>query len=265
MRWLPLMSALILSSCLRSAGASSAPLEDDKSIVFPVFLGVDETKLGDEGKQYRMDGPTLRALMIATQDFLPSNIPGKPCWSTPEGHRYSIIRRRDIIFIQIDADFTSDCWHDFMPMDYGQAYAISWDGRILRRLEETHPDYPNPWRLSSDAGVSGPEDDRDYSDLLGYTGFVKEDLLFPNGFDGGFPGRRKRPAPSPSSLDGGSRPDGGVQGDGGVLTPPAPLEDNKSIVFPRFSEFDRTKIGEWGGEVIQHGWTHAPSADGRVP
>ncbi len=249
MRWLLPMSALILSSCLRSAGVPPDPLEDDKSIVFPMFFGVKGTELGDEGKQYRMDGRTLRALMVASHDYLPSNPRDKSCWNYPEGHRYEIIRKGEIIFIEIGTDFIN-CDDPFIMFDDGAVYAISsTDGRILRRLFEGHPDYPNPLRLSSDAGVSGPKEDRDISDLVGYTGFVKENLLFPSWLDGGFPDRRKRAAPSPSSLDGGSRPDGGVQDDGGVLTPSAPLEANKSIVLPRFSEFDRTKIGEWGGKL----------------
>ncbi|WP_224364032.1 hypothetical protein [Hyalangium versicolor] len=200
MRWLLLMGALMFSSCLRSAGVPSAPLEDNKSIVFPMFFGEEGMDVGGEGKPSAMDGATLRALMVATQDFLPSNAPGKPCWSTPEGHRYGIIRQGDIVFIEISADF-SNCWHEFMPLDYGAVYAIGMDGRILRRLFVGHPDYPTPPRLSSDAGVSGPKDDRDYSDLLGYTGRVTENRLIPNA---------------------GSRVDGGVQNDGGAPTPPDP-------------------------------------------
>jgi hypothetical protein len=227
-------------------------LEDDKSIVFPMFFGVNGTKIGGEGDLYTIDGPALRALMVAIHDYLPSNPRDKSCWNYPEGHRYEIIRNGKVTFIEIGTDFTH-CDDPFIMFDDGAVYAISnTDGRILRRLFEGHPDYPNPLRLSPDAGGSGPEDDRDYSDLLGYSGFSKEAGLPPSWLDGGFPGRRKRSAPSSSMPDGGSRPDGGIpshailQGDGGVLPPPAPLKNDKSIVFPMFFGMEGKKIGEEG-------------------
>lgn len=217
MRWFTLLSALILSSCLRSAGGSPAPPLEDTSIVFPMFFGVKATTLGEEGALYQMDGVVLRALMVATQDFLRSDGPGKPCWSTPEGHRYGIIRRGDIIFIEIEADL-DNCWKEAMPMDYSVAYAIGSDGRILRRLFSGHPDYPNPLRLS-DAGVAELPQDRDYSDMLGYTGFSSHIAIPLSWLDGGRPHPRSPSVPSSSIPDGGPRPDGGVPSDAGPSAP----------------------------------------------
>ena len=220
MRYLSLMSALVLSSCLQGAVLPPPQPEEDKSIVFPIFSGVEGAAIGDDGKLYTMDGITLRALMVATHDFLPSNSQRKPCWAGPEGHRYGIIREGDIIFIEIHADYIN-CERGFGMMDYGVKYAINTDGRILRRIFSGDPDDPSPLK-PSDAGVAEPPQDKDLSDVLGST-WGRSDIAIPlNWLDGGIPRPRNPAAPSPPNQDGGPLPAGGLQSDGGISTSPAP-------------------------------------------
>ena len=243
MRVLALMSALILASCLRGAAAPPNQSEEDKSIVFPTFVGVKGTAISTGGL-FVMDGTILRALIAATHDFLPSSTQGKACWSGPEGHWYEIIRQGDIIFIGISSDFFN-CWREahrhgvIRPIHYGVTYAISTDGRILRRSHSG--DLDDPYRLTvSDAGDERIPQDRDYSDMLGATQ-TGADIAIPlSWLDGGFPLPRIPAIPQPSNPDGGSQTDGGVQSDGGLPDGGLP------VVFPKLFGVEGTAVGEQG-------------------
>jgi hypothetical protein len=234
MKHLPLISALILSSCLRSAGVPPYQQEEDRSIVFPMFFGVKGAKIDEQGGVFEMDGTVLQALTVVNLDFLSLSSLPKGCWSGPEGHRYGLIRQGDIIFIDISADFIN-CWHEFMPMDYGAVYAIR-SGRILRRVFSADPDYPNPLR-ESDAGVSGVSDDRDSGpddmdspDIMLRAVQSSSHIAIPlSWLDGGFPRSRLQAAP-----------DGGVQSDGGLPDGGLP------VVFPELFGVEGTAIGEQG-------------------
>ena len=85
-----------------------------------------------------IDGPTLRALQIATHDFFPTWGPLRACIDTPEAHKYYALRRGNIIYVAIapDPDY---CGRTHAVFDAGVRYAISIDGRILRRLLDGEP------------------------------------------------------------------------------------------------------------------------------
>jgi hypothetical protein len=235
MRRVLLMSALILSSCLRSAGVPPAQLEEDRSIVFPMFFGVKGTSIDEEGGVFEMDGTILRALTTATRDFLPSGSLEKSCWTNLEGHEYGIIRQGAVIFIDIGFDLVN-CRSPFLMFDYGAVYAINSDGRILRRVFSADPDYPNPLR-ESDAGVSSVPDDRDSlpddgdsPDIMLRAVQSSSHIAIPlSWLDGGFPRSRLEAAP-----------DGGVQSDGGLP------DGGMAAVFPKLFGVEGTAIGEPG-------------------
>jgi hypothetical protein len=196
MRYLPFMGALLLAHCVRSPSSLPTHPEEDTSIVFPQFFGADGTKVGEPGKPYDLDGATLQALMVAVNDFLPSHTKERHCWSRPEGHRYRIIRQEDIIFVQIRADL-HHCERGFMMMDYGVKYAISTDGRILRRLFSGDPsDSVAP--ASPETGDAGLPPSEDFSAELGATGFGSSIAIPRSWLDGGSP--QSPPVDSPPPL-----------------------------------------------------------------
>jgi hypothetical protein len=86
-----------------------------------------------------MDGPTFRALRVAADDFFPAWGPPRACIDTPEAYRYHSVRRGEIIYVAILQD-PSYCGRTYSSLDSGARYAISIDGRILRRLLDGEPD-----------------------------------------------------------------------------------------------------------------------------
>jgi hypothetical protein len=150
---LPLLLAVGLLSCLRSPYPSPVPVEDDTSIRFPPFFEREAIEVGASGMPYELDGVTLRALAIAANDFLPPGGKNRPCEYRQEAQRYRILRQERIIFIYILPDY--EYCGDPMPLDGGVRYAISTDGRILRRVFDGQPeDTSEP--LNFDAGGWGP-------------------------------------------------------------------------------------------------------------
>ncbi|KFE64699.1 hypothetical protein [Hyalangium minutum] len=135
------LAALILVGCARSPGSRQLPQENDPSIAFPPFFADSAVAVGAGQKPYELDGTLLRALSIAVHDFLPSDNENRPCWMRPEAYRYRIIRQDDIIFVRImeDPDF---CGPQYISVDTGAKYAISTNGRILRRVIGTEPEAP---------------------------------------------------------------------------------------------------------------------------
>jgi hypothetical protein len=90
-----------------------------------------------------IDGPTLRALQIAANDFFPAWGPLRACIDTPEAHRYYAVRRDEVIYVAILQD-PSYCGRAYSSLDSGVRYAISVDGRILRRLLNGEPELDTP-------------------------------------------------------------------------------------------------------------------------
>jgi hypothetical protein len=95
-----------------------------------------------------IDGSTLRALKVAADDFFSAwGIP-RACIDTPEAHRYYAVRRGEIIYVAIVQD-PAYCGRAYHSLDSGVRYAISGDGRILRRLLDGEPDL----NASADGGA----------------------------------------------------------------------------------------------------------------
>jgi hypothetical protein len=213
-RYSILLIALILSSCLRNPAGTPVPEEtEDKAIVFPEFYAEFPVVVGESGVPYELDGVTLRALMIAANDYIPPNSQPRECWQTQEGQEYRVIRRGDIIFVQIGVNLRY-CKPKFMMFDDGMRYAISTDGRILRRLATGEPDGSR--LIPSDAGVekSYPVPKELMGEILagrGAPSFIPPQWRK----DGGSPANLE-PAPhSPEAPDGGTPGDGGSPADGG--------------------------------------------------
>ena len=90
-----------------------------------------------------IDGPTLRALQVAANDFFPAWGPLRACIDTPEAHKYYAVRRGEIIYVAISQD-PGYCGRAYSSLDSGVRYAISVDGRILRRLLDDEPELDTP-------------------------------------------------------------------------------------------------------------------------
>lgn len=134
-RCLSLVLVLILSGCVRKPPA--AP-EGDTSIAFPSFFEREAIEVGSRGEPYEMDGVMLRAVMVAANDFLPPGASNPPCRNRQEAQRYRVIRQGDIIFVSIQED-PAFCGARYPALDSGAMYAVSADGRILRRVNEGQP------------------------------------------------------------------------------------------------------------------------------
>jgi hypothetical protein len=146
-----LTAVILLASCVRSPDPSQ--LKEDPSIVFPKFYARAPIMTSEQGVPYHLDGPTLVAIATAANDFAPKERLDTPCWDRQEAFHYQFIRQGDVIFVRIDHN-TSYCGYKFLIMDGGAQYAISLDGRILRRVFDGEPSGPLP-PPSPDAGGKG--------------------------------------------------------------------------------------------------------------
>lgn len=149
-RILLLVLGCALTTCVLRPGPRPVPVEDDRSIVFPQFFEQTAVEVGAQGAPYDVEGVVLQAVMIAANDFLPPNAKERPCEDRQESHRYRVIRQGNVIFVRIDED-PAFCGGGYVPLDSGAKYAISTDGRILRRVVDGEPESP-PDRAMSDAG-----------------------------------------------------------------------------------------------------------------
>ncbi len=135
--------AVILTSCVLQ-GTRSPVIENDNSIAFPQFFAHSAIKVGSESVPYELDGVTLQAILIAANDFLPPGKKERTCWDRQEAYQYRVIRQGEIIFVDISEDIAF-CGLKYVSVDSGAQYAISTDGRILRRLLGAEPEGPvNP-------------------------------------------------------------------------------------------------------------------------
>ncbi|PTL76571.1 hypothetical protein [Vitiosangium sp. GDMCC 1.1324] len=219
MRSLPLLVALAFANCVRSSGSPSEPLAEDTSIVFPSFFERAAIGVGEQGTPYELEGVTLRAITVAANDFIPPDSKERPCWDRQEAYRYRVIRQGDIIFVRIFTDPTH-CRRGFLMLDAGAQYAISTDGRILRRVFDGEPEGPSGIPLP-DAGGQRLSGEPVPSSSVGTLSGEPSLQFLPKRRDGGTAPAlpdAQRPLPSPldggssSALEGGSSaaPDGGL-------------------------------------------------------
>jgi hypothetical protein len=211
MRTPGLLVGMILLSCVKSPMPPLPSTEEDVSIVFPEFSGPVDTVVSQPGASYDVDGATLQVLLTALNDFLPADSRDPSCWNRPDAWRYRIIHQGDIFFIRIQAD-PAFCAGKLMMLDSGAKYAISSDGRILRRLFTGQPDWttgsetPDAGDGKGDADGSTAPVDADIAGVLESTWSESRAWL-----DGGF--KHSRPNPQHEGLGtlaGGFPPDGGV-------------------------------------------------------
>jgi len=120
---------LVPLSCAR--GFPDWYYHQDRTIKMPRFDGT--TKIDGV-----VDGPTLQALRAVEDDFLPPPSKRYPCAYTPAALVYKVIRRGDVIFVEVDRN-PEACGGHALLMDGGGRYAVSLDGRILRRQLDLEP------------------------------------------------------------------------------------------------------------------------------
>jgi hypothetical protein len=133
-------TTLLASGCTHSSDMRSPLVENDRSIVFPQFFELPAVTIGEGGSPYELDGVILRAIMIASSDFLPPVTEETPCWDKPEAYQYRVIRQGSVVFVHIMEDL-EHCGLQYIAVDSGAKYAVSTDGRILRRLIGAEPDH----------------------------------------------------------------------------------------------------------------------------
>lgn len=151
MRRMSLALALLAAGCLRVSSPPPVPVGDDRTIVFPSFFERAAGPVGVEGALYELDGVMLRAVMIAANDFLPPGAKDPSCPSRQEAQSYRVIRQGDIIFVYVYEN-EAYCGGSYLALDSGAKYAISTDGRILRRVLDGHPE-EGTWGVeATDAG-----------------------------------------------------------------------------------------------------------------
>ncbi|MCE9668532.1 hypothetical protein LY474_11985 [Myxococcus stipitatus] len=156
---LSLLSALALVlSCAHHSGARATSSQEDLSIAFPEALEQRAHALPEQGQPAVMDGETLRALSVAANDFLPPDARERSCWNRQESYRYRVLRQGELFFVSIAAD-PAACGAEPRMLDGGARYAISRDGRVLRRLFDGEPDAAAPESSMSDAGTEEPASD----------------------------------------------------------------------------------------------------------
>ena len=101
------------------------PEYQDMSVQVPVF---DSSFPVDVA----LDGYTLQAIRIAADDYLDPDPRERPCRDKQTSYGYRARRVGDVIFVRIDFK-PENCGRDIGMLDDGVTYAISVDGRILRR------------------------------------------------------------------------------------------------------------------------------------
>jgi hypothetical protein len=197
--------AVILTGCVRPPSPRPVLLENDRSIVFPQFYEQPAVHVGTGGIPYEFDGTILQAVMIAANHFRPPSAEEQPCRARQEAYRYRIIRQGDIIFVDISEDLEF-CGLDSISLDSGATYAISADGRILRRTTGAHPDrILSP--ASPDAGGQGIPNEPGPLPTLGAPQDLPSRPLPLEPYDGGTGPASPVPPPTPPSV-----PDGGPPG-----------------------------------------------------
>ncbi|HYH98982.1 hypothetical protein [Hyalangium sp.] len=83
-----------------------------------------------------IDGYMLQAIRIAADDFLNPDPSDLPCRDQQVSHEYQAKREGDIIFVRITFK-PENCGMNYGLLDGGITYALSVDGRILRKSSDT--------------------------------------------------------------------------------------------------------------------------------
>ena len=179
LRSAPLLFAFTLLGCgyLRSLTAHSPPVGDDTSIRFPRFFEQAPVEAGAQGEPFELDGELFRALSLASNDYIPTDREEVPCESRKEAQLYRVIRQGNIIFVYIYEN-PAFCGRLYPARHSGARYAISTEGRILRRLIGDQPEHPletpptEPGGgVEAEPGVSSLFESRMNPALDGGTGF----------------------------------------------------------------------------------------------
>lgn len=165
--------------------------------MFPEFHGSPTIVMGEHGRTYALDGVMLRALMAAANDFIPPAAEPRLCWASLEAQEFQVIRQAGRVFVSIYVN-PGRCGYQVTMLDAGAKYAISEDGRILRRV------------LGSETGAPATAPNSDAGKVFREPGLST--VLKPPGYD-------MAPHLPPAWRGGGSGVDGGSAPDGGVLTP----------------------------------------------
>ncbi len=207
-RWLLAFAVILCQGCvlwnrLTAPTPPQVPVEDDKSIRFPSFFEHTAITLGTQGEVYELDGVTLRAIMIAANNFIPPSSSVRSCPDRQESHRYRVVRQGNIVFVYIHED-PAACGESYLALDSGAKYAISADGRILRRVLDGQPEEPLGLEVL-DGGPRGvpskPGVPPGYDDIWNKPANKAEEQ------DGGISHSRQESIPEPSPNNPG---DGGV-------------------------------------------------------
>jgi len=74
----------------------------------------------------------LQAIRIAANDYLPSDSADSPCERKQSSYEYRALKQGEVIFVRIDFE-PKNCGNQIDLLDGGATYAVSTDGRILRR------------------------------------------------------------------------------------------------------------------------------------
>ncbi|RKH55441.1 hypothetical protein [Corallococcus llansteffanensis] len=142
-RYASLLLGLAAIGCTHAIVGAAVPVEDDRSVRFPEFFEQAPLQVGDAGQPLLLEGAVLRALTLAADDFLPEGRTGLPCTERQASHVFRVIQREGIIFVRIDED-PAACGQEHPGLDSGARYAISRDGRILRRVLDGMEPYTAP-------------------------------------------------------------------------------------------------------------------------
>jgi hypothetical protein len=153
LRTILLLLAVSLLGCgyLQSLFPQRVLVEDDRSIVFPRFFERVPIEVGAGGEPYELDGEMLRALVIAANDYTPPDLKNLPCHDRQEAQFYRVIRQGSTIFVYIYENHAY-CGNPYPMRHSGGRYAISTDGRILRRLLDGQPERPLEPETPDDGG-----------------------------------------------------------------------------------------------------------------
>jgi len=154
-----LASRCVFSVPWSSVNASAGMNFVNQDIKFPRFQDSVAVDVMQEDVVFRVDGASLQALRIATDDYL-SAVGGKVCGKSLPALRYRIVRKMAVFFVSVEED-PALCGVNAVALDSGARYAIGLDGHILRRLFDGEPDGTETGETrgastEEDGGVSSP-------------------------------------------------------------------------------------------------------------
>lgn len=130
------------------------PVGEDMRVQLPMF----DSRLPIDSE---VDGYAVQAIQIMADDLRLSRDPTTlPCADRQVAHTYRTRREGDIIFVRIDFK-PENCGRTIGMLDGGATYAISLDGRILRRSIDTLDPYQDTFTPPQSTPVSPPHGNMD--------------------------------------------------------------------------------------------------------